>query len=160
MKKNISRILLVLIIFISACAQGKSLNESYYPKLDYQIEKMNTIFIITNPSRNNNSLKNNDILSLDLENLSGDVVNFPGDFNIKVFQKLDSKWVEVQNNFGYPKNDWELLTKADWGAGLGIALNPYISNLEKPTTIRIFVFGKTEKTGETVGAYIDLPLSP
>jgi hypothetical protein len=160
MNKYLATCFLITIILLPACININPLSENYEPELGFPSEKLNNSFIITNPDINNNSGKNNDMLSLDLVNQSNEIITFPGDFNIKVYRKLGSKWVAVMNNLANPQGDWILPTKQDWKVGLGLDLIPYIPGLEKPTTIRVFAFGKTEKTGETVGAYIDLLLIP
>jgi hypothetical protein len=151
--------ILIFIILCSCNGQGTNL-ETFSPSLPLALEKLNTSFIIVDPEAYMNSHKNNDIQMLELENRSTDTIIFPGDYHLKIYQKKGSNWVEVANNIAYPQSDWVLPSKNDWKAGLALDIVPYIEELLKPTTIRVFAFGTTEKTGETVGAYIDLPLTP
>jgi hypothetical protein len=148
-----------LLTYLCSCTTTKSI-EVYKPELLIPIEKMNSAFKIKDMAINNNSYKNGDILLLDLENLTSEAIIFPGDFNIMVYQKVGNEWIPVTNNLASPQGDWSLPTYFEWRAGLPFDLMPFIPNLENPTSIRIFAFGKTEKTGEVVGAYIDILLCP
>jgi hypothetical protein len=147
-------------LILCACVSSSTISENYVPTLDFPIEKMNSSFIITDPVINNNSYKNDDILLLDLENRSENAIIFPGDFNLRIYQKVGAKWVPVKNNLAYPQGDWFLPTYQEWKAGKGLGLVPYIPGLEKPSTIRVFASGKTETIQEKVGAFIELTLYP
>jgi hypothetical protein len=160
MKKNLSIIISTIILILCSCVSNSTISENYVPTLDFPIEKMNSSFIITDPAINNNSYKNDDILLLDLYNRSVNAIIFPGDFNLRIYQKVGTKWVPVKNNLAFSQGDWFLPTNQDWKAGIGLDLIPDISGLDKPTTIRIFAFGKTESTQEKVGAFIELTLYP
>ena len=160
MKKFLSIIISTIILILCSCVRNSTISENYEPTMDFPIEKLNSSFIITDPAINNNSYKNDDILLLDLENRSENAIIFPGDFNLRIYQKVGTKWIPVKNNLANPQGDWYLPKNQDWKASEELGLIPDITGLEKPTTIRIFAFGKIESTQEKVGAYIELTLYP
>jgi hypothetical protein len=160
MKRTLLFVVTIFIVGLCSCSGKKTTTEVYEPYPSFPMEELNSSFRIINPNINNNSLRNGEILLLELENLTEKPIIFPGDFNLRAYQKNESKWVGIQNNFSNSQGDWVLPTKQEWRSGLGLDLIPYIPGLIKPTTIRIVAFGKNENSEGSVGAYIDLPLYP
>lgn len=160
MKKITNCVFLFIFLVLNSCNINSTLPEKYEPPLEFLAEDINTSIIISDPAINNNSHKNNELLLLQLENRSEQKIIFPEGFNLEIYQKLGTKWVLIKSNLEQAQGDWILPTKKEWKVGLALDSIPYIPNLKRPTTIRVFAFGKTENTGEIVGAYIDLPLNP
>lgn len=158
--KKSTSLAFLLIFLLSACESGLDLPRTFDPELEIPIEEMNKEFIIKDPAINQNSYKNQQILLLDLENLSTSAIVFPGDFNLSVYQQTPTQWKQVNNILGDPEGDWVLPTSSEFKGGIGLDLIPSIPNLEKPVTIRVIAIGKLETNDERVGAYIDLTLLP
>jgi hypothetical protein len=99
------------------------------------------------------------ILDLDLKNTSDKTLVFPPDFGVRVFIKQGDHWMPVQNNFRYPESGYVIPPAANDSVGATVDVMPVIPALGK-SALRIAVLGQEKETGDKVGAFYDVEVSP
>jgi hypothetical protein len=160
--KKIFWFVFLLLILCVSCTDRKKELEVTMPGTNIPIQKMNSKIVLIDPSTFQNSHLNNDLLSLQIKNLTNTPIVFEKDFGVKIFTKQDQIWQQITNDIGYSNKKYLLQTDSLDPGGLVVVVIPVISNLHVPTTIRVVVIGleKLNTSTESVGAYIDLPLKP
>lgn len=157
--KRVSRLFVAIscIIIVTSCS-GK---HETLPGTDIPLSDMNQQVEILPDTGGNPSAKNNDVIVVDVQNISSQRIIFPGDYGVKLFYKTDDEWVDVENRMLSPEHEMVLPLATEFPPGGAFGVIPYIPELSQPVTLRIAVIGHLENNvQETVGAYVDIPLEP
>ena len=111
-----------------------------------------------------NTFKNTDPISLELMYDSNNVIVFPNNYNLKIFELNNDQWVEIQEKptDRYPADDIVLAPDKMLPAVQVIVLFPEINDTSKSHVLRIYVIGEmqTDSGNQEVAAYTDIKLSP
>ena len=111
-----------------------------------------------------NTFKNSDPISLELKYESNNVIVFPNNYNLKIFELNNGQWVEIQEKptDRYPSDNIILAPDKMLPAVQVVVLFPEIKDTSKPHTLRIYVFGEmqTNSGNQKIAAYADIRLSP
>lgn len=155
--------LIILLLFSTACSLRNSSTSEKLPGIDIPVEEMNTKARLYAPKEANQFKKNGTLVNVVLENLTNTPIDLPPDHGVRLFTKQDNKWIPIQNDLDYSTGDIRVLPKAQMTyGGLIIPTNPVISDSQSFTTmLRIVVIGMLEGSSkQQVAAYIDINLSP
>ena len=152
--------ILFTVFLLTSCSHDRQSPSINIPDVDVQEENWNTSIKLVDDPVLSNSHKNEDSLTLRLENLSDVPIVFPENFDIKVITWDGQSWESIQNNF-YNAGSKILPTKSSYPLGLLVSALPYIPNLSSSTSIRVIVVGHAQNNDkESLGAYIDVVLNP
>jgi hypothetical protein len=108
-------------------------------------------------------------VTLLIENHSNDQVRFlaPGyGARIFVYSESSGAWVEVDDRIVSTSESEDILVPKGQGMNWGaiVSVGPSIPDTRRPVTVRIVVTGEIyrdgQRTGEEVGAYMDVTLQP
>lgn len=134
------------------------------PGVDLPLKDMNQELQLSAPPQIN-TFKMGDSVRLVLLNFSDTSVVLPQGYGVHIFQKVNDKWVIVENRMGYPSGEIEVLPKSGGPFREVLVVVHPIAFSDQPVTIRIVVVGndyfiESGKTGEQRGAFIDVTLEP
>ena len=108
--------------------------------------------------------KNTDPISLELKYNSNDVIVFPNNYNLKIFELSNGNWVEIQEKptERLPQDDIVLAPNKTLPAVHVVVLFPNIVDMNKTHKLRIYVIGEmqTDDGNQNVAAYTDITLGP
>jgi len=111
-----------------------------------------------------NTYKNTDPVSLELKYNSNDVIVFPNNYNLKIFELSNGNWVEIQEKptERLPQDDIVLAPNKTLPAVHVVVLFPNIVDMNKTHKLRIYVIGEmqTDDGNQNVAAYTDITLGP
>jgi hypothetical protein len=105
---------------------------------------------------------NNPIFLL-LRNQSTAQITFPADFGNRVYAYSEESgdWHEIENRSHYVPEDKDVILNARGKLPqdeTGVWLLPMVDDASSYSRVRVVVAGRLE-TGESVGAYLDIPLN-
>jgi len=162
MKLYKSIVISIVIIVLTSCRAAIGLIEKPAiptPDIGADIQKEKYFAIIAPEGWN--SFKTDDVVSLDVQNISGNLIKAAPDFGARIFILTDKGWVEVKNEMIYKNNPFSLDPLKM--AGEMAMVSPELPDYSVPYDIRIFIVGDLIENGKEVrrvGSYIDLKLSP
>jgi len=110
-----------------------------------------------------NSFKANDLISLEIRNISDNQITSGPDFGIRVFIRLDKKWVEVKNNAIYQNYPYTLEPGKGYESSAATMVMPDLPDYSTAYDVRIIVVGNLVENGKDtkkVASFIDLKLTP
>jgi hypothetical protein len=111
-----------------------------------------------------NSYKPNSTIDLDVFNQTDKAIRFSADFDIKVFEYVDSQWVQVNDAVTNIGDYIELSNSSVYGNHNSPIIKPILENPDEEATIRVTVLGEIledgQPSGEMVAAYLDITLKP
>jgi hypothetical protein len=162
-------LLLVSLMVFSGCI-NKSKENSFANLMPIPINNMNHEITLSLPIMEKGVYfpKLGDTLTLALYNNSKDLVKFPSDFGIRIYQynNNDGDWTEIKNLGNYiPEGNRQVSPKGDNSFGqILISAFPDLPLTSDPIEIRVCVIGTIYhdglSTNKLVGAYIDITLQP
>ena len=160
MKAYKSIVTSIVIIVLSSCNSATSLVEkSAIPTPDIGADIQEEKYLAIFAPEGWNSFKTDDLVSLDVQNISESRITADPNFGTRLFIRTDKGWVEVKNKITY-KNKPFSLDPLKLGA---VVVRPELPDYSVPYAIRIFVVGDLIENGKEarkVGSYIDLKLRP
>jgi hypothetical protein len=165
-------ILIVLISFLVACSSilNNPKEKSFAEIVPIPLNEMNSVLTLSIPVMEKGVYvpKQGDILTLALNNHSKDIIVFPSDYGINLYQYNNDvkNWIEIKNLGNYvPEGNRQISPRG--GENLGQILIGALPDLpweSNPVEIRVVVIGTVSKdnkpTSEQVGAYTDVTLQP
>jgi len=112
-----------------------------------------------------NLFKADDVISLEIRNISDHQISFGPDFGARIFVWSGKGWIEVENKERY---QYELITlepteNYDPLKTAGTFVLPDLPDYSVKSDIRIYLFGdmiENDKEVKKVASYIDLNLNP
>jgi hypothetical protein len=111
-----------------------------------------------------NNYKSGDAITLLIEVIGKNQVIFPNDYGARVFIPSNHEWVEVKNSMRYPDNKYLLSFSNDRTKHGSTSVLPVLPDLNKSTTVRIFIIGNIYRDGkvteERTAGFIDVDLRP
>jgi hypothetical protein len=152
--KNYCLSIMLLTLFLANCS-NRITKDPILTDPIYTNQQINLHFFDFN-----NSYKNSDPISGEIWNDSQQVIKFPNNFNIRIFEQTKKGWVEI-----YEKPVTELPTKdfvLNPSNSEMLFVIPNIQDKNKKHDLRIYVFGQLEEDGKDieVSAYKDITLTP
>jgi len=158
--------LFLCIVMVSCSSKNKSESEIKFEKLFPDVNFNN--YIKQTVVRNEINQNIGSGIYLLLENLSSSKIVFPDDYGVKVFTySMDNdQWEEIKNDGTYIAETTPILYPKEKGSlkFLGVPLFPVVEKGNRDIDIRIVVVGTVYtgdvSTGERVGSYTDLTLTP
>jgi hypothetical protein len=164
MKKNIfskllfSGLLTCLIFALAGCAS----NDLPSP-VDIPNEFVNQQ-ILLRVSPYGNTYKTTDTVTLELKYVSTNVIIFPRNFNLKIFEYIDDQWVTINEKptERVPQEDIVLAPYKEIPVVTAVSLYPDILDIWKSHKLRIYVVGEmqTDAGVQDVAAYTEIILNP
>ncbi len=153
----------LIALLISSCNTFQTLNE--LPGYEIDQKNINSQIVIYAPD-GWNSFKIGEPISFAVDVICDDPIIFSRNYNIAVYQKEESNWVEL-DNVPEIRNDGEILlyprSESPFNNGAA-SIIPIIEDQTKPVKLRVVVIGHLykngEKTNQLVGAYTDVNLYP
>lgn len=111
-----------------------------------------------------NTFKTRNSILLELKYNSTNEITLPNDFNLQIFEKTDTGWVELQEipTIRIPTDDIVMSQTKYMPIVQAVYVHPDLADLNKEYTLRIYVFGQMKNGDivETVAAYTDFRLNP
>ncbi len=152
---------LFLILFISTSCKGSLEGLENLPNVGVSRNKINTNFIIyEDPVASNlNTHKNDEYLAVSVQNNSADIIVFHPQF-VKIYVWENDQWISAENAILYPENDLVLPARSESPFVMEVVVFPSVPNISDGTPFLIFFTGEVQSTGEKVGAYLEVVLSP
>lgn len=157
-------------LVISCSSIGLSNKDELFKKI-ITLKDMNSTIRFQKPDSRVNTFKIEDEVFLILENLSGDFIEFPSNYGVRIFTFDQGEWKELTNGAGYfpqpgssPGNTGPRITpKGQEDPNLlGVPLFPVIGGNMEKITIRVVIIGNIMKTdvptSQEAGAYVDVTL--
>lgn len=111
-----------------------------------------------------NTFKTSDPISLELKYNSSNVIVFPNNYNLKIFEFSNDNWLEIQEKptVRLPGGDVVFDPNIMLPAVEMIFVSPHIKDLSQSHKLRIYVIGEmqTGNGNQNVAAYVDVLLKP
>jgi hypothetical protein len=162
--KNI--LITIIIVALSSCSfTTNSAEPSSIPAPDIGIEVQNEKYLEIIAPNGWNSFKTNEMISLEIRNISEQQIAGDPDFGARIFVRIEDEWIEVNNKIVYENDPFTLDPAKNYDPlkTASIVVLPDLSNPTVTSYIRIFVVGTLIEDGKEtkkVGSYIDLELKP
>ena len=163
MKKYTFVFLLFFVLLVTVgCTANEQSAEINLPGVDVPSNRINTMLELTDDPAAMNSLKNSDILSLRLVNISDATITFPGDYGVMLFVWNGTDWTDKVENISFATNTPQsLLPKKQYPTGDLVSVIPTIDESLLPATLRVVVVGHVQDNeSEKVAAYVDVQIIP
>jgi hypothetical protein len=115
-------------------------------------------------SANYNSYKTSDVISAEIWNISGQMIKFPNNYNIQIFEKVDNGWKEIAEKptIRLPEGDFTFnpLDGSSYIQMIGVF--PNLPDLDQKYKLRIYVSGLMKENDEEIEvvAFTDVTLIP
>jgi len=171
-------LLFIFMVFLTACVPA--LPQDSMPTVDIPMQTINTVLQIKTPTRQT-EFKANKSINLTVENVSKIFVALSVNCNLKVFNYLDTSWVEIGNKLQYfglvEDSDGVFVPSLEGSRTLSPIMDseenwaesrmscdflPVADKSDLPFMVRVFVSGNIVSgdivTDEKTGAYIDILL--
>ncbi|HEY9078052.1 MAG TPA: hypothetical protein VIO61_16065 [Anaerolineaceae bacterium] len=162
-------VFLFLCFFTPGCSSDASTPDIPLPDLGVKVYEFNKRLHLSRLEGPKRVFRNEEDISLLIENLGNEDIAFPVDYGLQLFLYSDNNWVKIRQLVEYPLvNPNDLLpippSKGDLRRMGYPIISPYFPGLKKRTPMRVFVIGSVYKNGkitdERVGAYMDAFLEP
>jgi hypothetical protein len=154
----------LLLLLVTACKAKPTIPADAMPDIGIPPGEMNTKIKLTAPY-GWNTFKVGDVVSINVEGISEDQIAFPPDYGARMFIYENNQWKEVANFTTYPDGSIVLSPRKGnpFNDG-GTALDPILTDMANPVTLRIILIGNIYRDGqitaEKTAAYIDVNLTP
>lgn len=157
----------ILLLNFSGCSRTPPHSFDGMAELNVKEENINNKIELSYPPKLN-SFKNDDDLTLYIDNLSDDPIAVKSDFGVRIFVYDHKKWIEIENQMEYTEKSSSLQvfppSKGDPFKVAAVSFWPYYSTIKKKTPCRIIVSGQVMNgeiiTEELTYSYIDITLKP
>jgi hypothetical protein len=101
------------------------------PGIPIPLAKMNQdIQLVSNPG-GGDLLKNDNMYSIQIKNLSENPIVFQNDYGVKLYVNKGEEWKEVENKMESSAGEVILPLAKKWPSGIIFAILPYIPNLSE-----------------------------
>jgi hypothetical protein len=111
-----------------------------------------------------NTFKTFDTIALELKYNSNNVIVLPNDYNLRIFERSNDQWVEIQEipTARFPEDDIILAPDIYMPAVEAIFVAPDLKDYGKSYQLRVYVIGEmqTDDNKQDVAAYVDVQLNP
>jgi len=111
-----------------------------------------------------NTFKTTDPVFLELKYNSNNTIVFPNNYNLKIFERNDNQWLEIQEKptIRLPEGDIVFAPNIQMPIAEAVVVYPDLSDLYRTYQLRIYVIGEMQTNNETqkVTAYVDFEVSP
>lgn len=149
-----------ILIVIPSCASQQKKVETM-PGINISEDDFNKNIRISLHPGTTNYVKNNDVGIFILNNRSKDSIVFKEQTGIKIFEKQKEGWIEIENRFRYPEEEYILNPPTKNLNSLVFVTQPFDPDLKNSAVIRIVIVGYVQdKPKEMVGSYIDMEIIP
>jgi hypothetical protein len=149
---------LLIAIFLFGCKSGTA-NDPIKTDLDFTNQQIKLFTFDYD-----NSYTTSDIIVTEIWDVSGNLITFPNDYNIRIFEKSNKGWIEIfeKPTTRLPQGDFTIDPVNEDMCSLTVAIYPDLPEVDRKYYLRIFVFGKMSQDGEEndVAAYVDVVLRP
>jgi hypothetical protein len=165
--KPIQGILISIIIFVlSSCnALSNLVESSTVPTPNIGIDVQSGKYLEITAPKGWNSFKTDDLISLEIRNISKNQIIADPDFGARIFVLTDGEWIEVENKIVYKNDPFTLDPTENYDpmktASTGV--RPELLDYSIRSEVRIFIVGtliENGKESKKVASYIDLTLNP
>jgi len=155
--------ILICSFFISFYLLSSCTTSERSSPLELDLAYVNKQILLRAPNYSNR-FRSNDPVNLELKYNTNYEVVFPNDYNLRIFEYLSGKWMEIkeQPTERYPLGDIILSPEKSSPIVHMLAAFPDLPFLGRKYSLRIYVFGdmKVKSTIVKVVAYTDVVLNP
>jgi hypothetical protein len=146
-----------LPIFLCSCSNDPQKNYKEIAETQTPNDDINIIDV----SGQGELKKNNELISFQIINVSGEKIVFPSDYDVKLMVLRNDTWEQINNCFHYAEVERTLPAEDGPQLGLVFSVFPCMDEINENLPLRVWVSGNKEnKTEEKVTAYIEMQLLP
>lgn len=159
MKKKISIFCICIwLMLLTSCV----VDEKKAP-ISIDDKYVNQQIIIRAPSYAN-TFKTKDFITLELKYNSNNVIVFPNNYNVRIFEEMTDAWVEIKEKptERIPSGEIVLSPEKYLPAVQVVAFFPDLPKQDRAYSLRVYVIGQMKEKGEIkdVAAFTHIDLNP